>query len=90
MIDELKAGCAGREQVVHTVTATRDALEWVRELCGVPAAAIDVGIELRDGPLVETCLDDELPVFEINLKQKDGSAAGLRRPTPKTFLAMRS
>ena len=61
----------GTRQVAHTATAIHDALEWVRELCGVPAAAIAIGIELRAGPLVETCLDAGFPVFAINPKQQD-------------------
>ena len=57
--------------MAHTATAIHDALAWVRELCGVPAAAIAIGIELRAGPLVETCLDAGFPVFAINPKQQD-------------------
>ena len=61
----------GTRQVAHTATAIHDALAWVRDTCGLPAAAIALGIELRAGPLVETCLDAGFPVFAINPKQQD-------------------
>ena len=78
----------GTRQVAHTALAIHDALAWVRDTCGVPAAAIAVGIELRAGPLVERVSTPGFPSLRSIRSSKTGFGAGLRRPPPKTIPAM--
>ena len=61
----------GRRRVEHSAPAIHAALQWVREIAGVPSPAIAVGIETPHGVLVDTLLEQGFRVFAINPKQLD-------------------
>ena len=61
----------GERTFEHSGAGLTELCQWLRDKSGAAPARIAVGLEVSDGPLVETLLEQGFAVFHLNPKQLD-------------------
>jgi len=61
----------GERTFEHSGAGLAELCQWLRDKSGAAPARIAVGLEVSDGPLVETLLEQGFAVFHLNPKQLD-------------------
>jgi len=61
----------GERTFEHSGAGLAELCQWLRDKGGAAPARIAVGLEVSDGPLVETLLEQGFAVFHLNPKQLD-------------------
>jgi transposase len=61
----------GERTFEHSGAGLAELCQWLRDKSGATPAQIAVGIEVSDGPVVETLLEQGFAVFHLNPKQLD-------------------
>jgi transposase len=61
----------GERTFEHSGAGLAELCQWLRDKSGATPAAIAVGLEVSDGPLVETLLEQGFATFHLNPKQLD-------------------
>jgi transposase len=61
----------GERTFEHSGTGLAELCQWLRDKSGAAPAEIAVGIEVSDGPVVETLLEQGFAAFHLNPKQLD-------------------
>lgn len=61
----------GERSFEHSGAGLAELCQWLRDKSGAAPAEIAVGLEVSDGPLVETLLEQGFAVFHLNPKQLD-------------------
>jgi transposase len=61
----------GERTFEHSGAGLAELCQWLRDKSGSAPAEIAVGLEVSDGPLIETLLEQGFAVFHLNPKQLD-------------------
>jgi transposase len=61
----------GKRSFPNTAAGLHDLVQWLLHWAGGNPTTLAVAIERPDGPVVETLLDGDIPVYSINPKQLD-------------------